>query len=208
MSKRLNIAPTKSSLLKLKEQLKAMQEGYELLERKRDILTHLVHQKLKQYKQLRQNTRAVLKDAYYWLGMSQMRLGSVQLNQIALHLKPSVNIKILNRSNLGIQYPAIDLKTLPLEPISLIGANSNIDETRINPQKAGSLLAQLGETELLLLRMIEEQRKTQKRVNALKYNVIPKYQETIHYIQSNLEEEERNSLFQIKLLNSAHSETK
>jgi V/A-type H+-transporting ATPase subunit D len=47
---------------------------------------------------------------------------------------------------------------------------------------------------------MEEQRKAQKRVNALKYNIIPLHQRTIHFIQSALEEEERNTLFQVKLL--------
>jgi V/A-type H+/Na+-transporting ATPase subunit D len=51
-----------------------------------------------------------------------------------------------------------------------------------------------------LWRLLEEQRKTQKRVNALKYNIIPKYRATIHFINSSLQEEERNSLFQIKIL--------
>jgi len=34
----------------------------------------------------------------------------------------------------------------------------------------------------------------------LKYNIIPRYRATIRYIESALEEEERNMLFQIKLL--------
>lgn len=46
------------------------------------------------------------------------------------------------------------------------------------------LLAQLGEAETALWRLLTEQRKTQKRVNALKYNVIPRYQTTIRYIES------------------------
>ena len=37
-------------------------------------------------------------------------------------------------------------------------------------------------------------------MNALKYNVIPKYRNTIRFIESSLEEEERNTLFQIKVL--------
>ena len=54
--------------------------------------------------------------------------------------------------------------------------------------------------EIALHRLLEEQRKAQKRVNALKYNIIPRYRRTIHFIQSALEEEERNTLFQVKLL--------
>jgi len=62
------------------------------------------------------------------------------------------------------------------------------------------LLAQLGEAESALWRLLAEQRKTQKRVNALKYNIIPAYDRTIHYIESTLEEEERNTLYQMKVL--------
>ena len=61
-------------------------------------------------------------------------------------------------------------------------------------------IGQKAEAETALRRMLIEQRKTQKRVNALRYNVIPKYRETIHYIGGALEEEERNTLFQIKVL--------
>ncbi len=61
-------------------------------------------------------------------------------------------------------------------------------------------VAKLAETETALWRLLEEQRKTQKRVNSLKYNVIPRYERTIKYVESSLEEEERNGLFQLKLL--------
>jgi len=37
-------------------------------------------------------------------------------------------------------------------------------------------------------------------VNALKYNIIPRYRNTIRHIESALQEEERNTLFQIKIL--------
>ena len=49
-------------------------------------------------------------------------------------------------------------------------------------------------------RLLNEQRKTQKRVNALKYNVIPRYKNTISYIESALSEEERNTIFQLKVM--------
>ena len=41
---RLNLAPTKSNLLKIKEQLAVAEDGYELLEQKREILVmELMH---------------------------------------------------------------------------------------------------------------------------------------------------------------------
>jgi V/A-type H+/Na+-transporting ATPase subunit D len=57
--------------------------------------------------------------------------------------------------------------------------------------------------ETTLYRLISEQRKAQKRVNALRYNIIPSYESAIHRIRDALEEEERGALFQIKRLREA-----
>ena len=89
---------------------------------------------------------------------------------------------------------------LPLQPVRLMWTDTSFDETRAHLAQAAVLLARPGEAETALWRLLEAQRKTQKRVNALKYNVIPRYHETLHYIESVLEEEERNTLFQIKVL--------
>jgi V/A-type H+-transporting ATPase subunit D len=57
---------------------------------------------------------------------------------------------------------------------------------------------------MALYRLISEQRKAQKRVNALKYNIIPSYRKVIKQIAESLEEEERGTLFQIKRLREAN----
>lgn len=201
----LKVPPTKSSLLALKKQIVLLEEGYELLERKKEILTRLVYERLNFYRQLRQQTSASLVESYRWLGITQMRMGSQNLRQIALRLKPALIVKILPRSNMGIEYPAIQVKKLPLEPVGLLSSDASLDETRSHLLDTVSLCAQLGEAEISLLRMLEEQRKTQKRVNALKYNVIPRHKDTIKYIETSLEEEERNTLFQIKVLHAKNN---
>jgi V/A-type H+-transporting ATPase subunit D len=81
-----------------------------------------------------------------------------------------------------------------------LGTDISFDTSRDRLAEAAVLLAQLGEVEIALHRLMEEQRKAQKLVNALKYNIIPRYDRTIRFIQSSLEEEERNGLFQVKLL--------
>ena len=92
---------------------------------------------------------------------------------------------------------------MTLKPVRLFWTNKIFVETIHMIKEMAVLLARLGEAETALRRILIEQRKTQKRVNALKYNVIPRYQETIHFIQSTLEEEERNTLFQITRLKDA-----
>lgn len=200
MSDRLNISPTKSSLLDLKRRLDFLQEGYRLLERKRELLTRLVSEKLKVYRELNSLSCDSLRDAYHWLHISQMRLGNSRMKQLSIGMPAAVEANILPRRNMGVQYPSVEIRKLPLQPVGILGTDASLDETRSRFADMVVKTAQLAEIEMALWRLLEEQRKTQKRVNALKYNVIPRYQRTIEYISASLEEEERNNLFQLKVL--------
>lgn len=202
-TQRLSVPPTKSTVLALKRQVKFLEQGHALLERKKELLTRLVYERLKQYQQLRQQAKEGLTTAYYWLSLTHMRMGRYAMQQSALGLEPPLDIQILPRSSIGVQYPAVTAERKPLQPVGLMGTDSSFDETRHHFVEMVVLLARLGEAETALWRLLEEQRKTQKRVNALKYNVIPKYKATIQFINSSLEEEERNTLFQIKRLREA-----
>jgi len=112
----------------------------------------------------------------------------------------AVEAKVLPRRNMSVQYPSVEIRKLPLQPVGILGTDASLDETRSSFADMVVKTAQLAEIETALWRLLEEQRKTQKRVNALKYNVIPRFERTIKYVESSLEEEERNSLFQLKVL--------
>ncbi|MGA8204802.1 MAG: V-type ATP synthase subunit D [Woeseiaceae bacterium] len=200
MARRLRVPPTKSKLLELRRHVAFLEAGYELLERKRELLTRLVYERLDQYRELRAKTRTTLEDAYRWLGVTHLRTGSRALEQIVLGLPPALEVDILPRSSLGVEYPSVTAKALQVAPVSLMWADMTLDETRRRLVTLALVLAQLGQAEMALRRLLAEQRKTQKRVNALRYNVIPRYRATLHFIASVLEEEERNTQFQIKVL--------
>lgn len=196
----IKVPPTKSTLLNLKKQVRFLEEGHDLLERKRELLTRLVYERLKVYRKLREEAHLALREAYRWLAIAQMRMGSRTLHQASLGTKPALSVEIIPRRSLGVEYPAITSELLPLTPVGLMGTDSSFDESRRTLAQAAVLLARLGESEMALGRLLEEQRKAQKRVNALKYNIIPRYHNTIRHIRAQLEEEERNSLFQMKVL--------
>lgn len=207
MKTRLNVRPTKSVLLALRRQVVSLQHGHDLLERKRELLTRLVHQRLRKYQALRLEVRDALQGAYYWLSVAHMRMGSTQLRQAVLGLKPALSIHILPRSSIGIEYPTVSVESAPLLPVGLMWTDASFDEARQRMTAIAALLAQLGEAETALWRLLTEQRKTQKRVNALKYNVIPRYHATIRYIESVLSEDERNTLYQLKVLREQREAT-
>jgi V/A-type H+/Na+-transporting ATPase subunit D len=200
MPDRLNIAPTKSNLLDLRSRVEFLDQGYQLLERKREMLTRLVYGQLKEYRKLRSKAHASLQKAYRSLSITQMRTGTQRIRQLALGMPESLKIKVLPRRNMGVQYPSVEITPQPMEPVGILGTDVMLDETRKDFSDMAMQMAKLAEVESALWRLLEEQRKTQKRVNALKYNVIPLYWRTIKYVQTTLEEEERNVLFQLKLL--------
>lgn len=204
----IKVPPTKNTLLKLKKQERFLKEGHDLLERKRELLTRLVYERIGEYRRLRHESEQSLAEGYRCLRISHLRLGGRGIHQAALGAKPALRIDILPRRALGVEYPAVSSERIPLKPSGLLGTDASFDTTRDSLANAAVLLARLAEVEIALHRLLEEQRKTQKRVNALKYNIIPLYQRTIHFIQSSLEEEERNTLFQVKLLRQrAEAET-
>ncbi len=196
----IKVPPTKNTLLDLKKQVRFLEEGHALLERKRELLTRLVYERIGEFRQLRDETRSALIGGYRWLGITQLRMGSRALKQAAFGTDPVLKVDILPRRSLGVEYPSVNSERLAMKPVGLLGTDSSFDETRQKLADGTVLLARLSELEMALARLIEEQRKAQKRVNALKYNIIPRYRRTIHFIQSALEEEERNTLFQIKIL--------
>lgn len=200
MKKRLSVPPTKSALLQVGRQVKFLDQGRQMLEKKRDLLTRLVYERLAQYRELRAETARELAEAYRWLGIVQMRMGGQMLRQASVGLNLAVNLKVVARSSVGVEYPSVTAEPLPLQPVGLMWTDVSFDEVRMRLRQLTITLARLGEAENALWRLLAASRKTQKRVNALKYNIIPRYQATVQHIRAALEEDERNTLFQIKVL--------
>jgi len=200
MKKRLSVPPTKSALLQVGRQVRFLEQGRQMLEKKRDLLSRLVYERLAQYRELRGQTVQELAEAYRWLGIVQMRMGGQMLRQSSVGLKQAVKIKVVARSSVGVEYPSISVESLPLQPVGLMWTDVSFDDARKRLQQLTVTLARLGEAENALWRLLAASRKTQKRVNALKYNIIPRYQATVSHIKAALEEDERNTLFQIKVL--------
>jgi V/A-type H+-transporting ATPase subunit D len=200
---RLRSAPTKSALLGLRKQVRFLEAGHALLERKRELLTRLVYQNIKDYRARKEKAHAALRQAYRWLSIAQLRMGERSIAQASLGAAPSTRMTVLARSSLGVQYPSVEAAVVPPQPVGLLGTDPSFDEARRAFALASVTLAELTTVEMALYRLISEQRKAQKRVNALKYNIIPAYRKAIKRIAEALEEEERGTLFQIKRLREA-----
>ncbi len=126
---KLNIAPTKSNLLAMKEQLAVSQNGYDLLEQKREILVQELMRMVDKVKMLERNIDAVIKLAYPAFKRMLMANGSDQVERISqsVHYDFVMQEKVLTVG--GMNFQSLDV-TSPEKKLlySMIGTFANTDE--------------------------------------------------------------------------------
>ena len=198
---RLNIAPTKSNLLAIKEQLSVSTEGYDLLEQKREILVMELMRLVEKIKLLEKDIDACIGKAYPALKNMLMAVGGDRVERIAHSVDYSFDISEKPVIVGGMEFTSIDV-TLPQRQLfcSFGGTFPDSDEVMADFFFFFSLLTQMASIRTIVWRLAMEVKKTQRRVNALDKMVIPQDKETVKYIESVLEERERENVFVLKSL--------
>jgi V/A-type H+-transporting ATPase subunit D len=200
---RLRIAPTRSNLLQIREALKLAREGHDILDRKREVLTtelmHLAHEATS----LEEQVWGLLAEAYKALEMARLSMGRERLEWAALSVNETVEVDVRPHSVMGVVIPAVEKHGAPPEiSYSLGDTTVALDEAAARFRRVLAEVPALSETITTVWRLARELQKTQRRVNALQYIFIPQYEETIEFIESALEEREREATFRLKRLKS------
>jgi V/A-type H+-transporting ATPase subunit D len=205
---RLNIAPTKSNLLAVKRQLAFAEEGYDLLEQKRQILIFELMNRLGRVQAVERRIAETFQRAFAALREATLDIGAEALDRAALGVKLNHPLNLGDQHLMGMKIPRV---TLPIEPVSVqfgvSGTSANTDLAMRRFVEALPLLAELAELENAVLRLARELRKTQRRCNALSRIFIPAYRETTAYISGTLEERERESLTIQKMIRNRLAES-
>jgi V/A-type H+-transporting ATPase subunit D len=198
---KLNISPTKSSLLALRRQLAFAEEGYELLEQKRQILIFELMGRLKRAREAERHVGAALRAAFAALQEATLESGSVALDRAADGVQLKHRVELTHQHLMGLRLTRV---TAQIEPVSvqfgLGGTSANTDTTMLRFVAVLPVLAELAELQNAVLRLARELLKTQRRCNALSKIFIPTYRETITYITATLEEREREAFIIFKLI--------
>ena len=198
---KLNVAPTKSNLLAIKEQLAVSTNGYELLEEKREILVRELMHLVEKVKLLEKDIDKVVAQAYPAFKRMLMVDGADQIERIShgIHYDFDMTEKRVTIGGMG--FSSMDV-VMPKQELfySFMGTDANTDATINKFFELLSLLTQMAAIRTIVWRLAEEVKKTQRRVNALDKMIIPQAQETKQYIESVLEERERENVFVLKAL--------
>jgi V/A-type H+-transporting ATPase subunit D len=199
MANKLNVPPTKSNLIKVKGQLVFAEEGYQLLDQKREILVMEVMHMIEDVRRARKNAEEVLRKAYAALTKATMRTGVKKVRAVSMAIVPDIAIKITDRSIMGVVIPIIDITSRESkQAYAPGGTNAAVDEATVMFRSALKTIAELAEVEVAVWRLAMELKKTQRRVNALENIFIPQYHETMKFLEDNLAEKEREAFFQMK----------
>ena len=203
---RLNIAPTKSNLIAIKEQLRSAQDGYELLEQKREILVIELMHMVEQVKMLEADIDKVIRRAYPALKNMLMAMGASRVEQVGSVVNYDFQFTENHVTLAGMDFPTLDV-TLPKRELfySFLDSYADSDKVMVEFFELLRLLTEMASIRTIVWRLAGEVKKTQRRVNALDKMVIPQSAETKKYIESVLEERERENIFVLKALKTRHS---
>ncbi|GHV60686.1 V-type ATP synthase subunit D [Spirochaetia bacterium] len=198
---RESIAPTKSNLIRVKERLATAEEGYDLLEQKREILVMELMQKVEQVKLLERDLDARAGTAYPALKRMLIVAGRERADKLSRDIHYRFELREKRVIAAGMTLPGLEIR-LPDAELKYSPANSfaECDETVLEFFEMLKLCTELAAVRTIAWRLAREVRKTQRRVNALEKMVIPTARETKVYIEAALEERERDSFFTSKLL--------
>jgi len=196
-----NIAPTKANLMTAQVALGFSKKGYELLDKKRNVLIREMMSFMDRAKVIQQKMQGIFKEAYEALIMANITIGINEVNEVAESIPQATEFTILTQSIMGVEIPQIKYEKRELEPYySFYHTNTALDVALKEFHRVKYLLYELAEIEDSVYKLATEIKRTQKRTNALKNIQIPKYEALVKMISEMLEEKEREDFFRLKVL--------
>lgn len=201
------VLPTKGNLMATKRSRSLARTGYELMDRKRNILIREMMSLIDTAKSVQDQIDAVFTEAYASLRRANIRLGIC--DRIAEAVTVDDTLELQYRSVMGVELPHIPDRSAPVRPeYGLAFTDSTLDECYLKFHAVKELTRRLAEVETSIYRLAEAIKKTQKRANALQNIVIPGFDDTIRVITDALEEKEREEFVRLKVIKSFQNKKK
>ncbi|MFH0973754.1 MAG: V-type ATP synthase subunit D [Candidatus Micrarchaeota archaeon] len=199
---KLNVKPTRSELLKLKNRIRLAVRGHDLLEEKRDGLLRKFMDLIRVYKKKEKSVGDSLASASRKLMTTRMVLGERVFDSLFVFRKRRVFVEVEESFVMNVKTPSFKLieeregKRTGGGSQRVVGAGATPLDFDLAVKEFAQVLPEivaLAEVEKKISLLAPEAEKTRRRVNALKYVIIPSFQETAKSIELKLAEMERSS---------------
>lgn len=192
--------PTKGNLINTKKSLDLARMGFELLDRKRNILVREMMTLIDRASEIQDKIDQTFSSAYTALQRANITLGICQ--ELAGTVPEENSLRMNYRSVMGVEIPIVTIQDQELTepPYGLYSSDSALDEAYLRFDEVKRLSAEIAEVENSVYRLANAIKKTQKRANALKNIMIPRFEETVKYITDALEEKDREEFSRMKVI--------
>lgn len=195
------IAPTRSNLLKLNDELKFATLGRELLDQKRSILVVELLTLVDQAVDYQSRVDKALKLAQDSMQHTVMEMGRLKVANLFGAVTIDSNINLTERKVMGVRLPRVETSFTEGGPyFSPEGTTLSVEDTLRGYRDALAQMGRLAELKVSIMRLAREVKKTIRKVNALEKIVIPELKEAQAFTQSRIEEAERESFILMKLV--------
>ena len=205
-----NVSPTRINLIQTKKTLNLAESGREVLERKRDILLRELRNSIYDAERTREELLAALAKAYQSLREANMAKGSETVASVALGSSTEANYLFDYKSIMGVTVPSVEFQGEPSVKPDYGFANTSVELDKAFKQfySVLELIADLARAEGTTFQIANDVRRTQRRVNALNYVLIPRYRKTAKWIELVLEEKDREEFVRTKIIKRVIKERK
>lgn len=193
--------PTKGNLMLAKNSLALARQGYDLMDKKRNVLLKELMALIDEAKEIQEQIDSTFTRAYACLQRANIEHGISKVQQLAFTVPIEESIRIQTRSIMGTEIPHVkyDEKENNLT-YSFSTTSESIDIAREAFREVKDLTIKLSMVENSAYRLASNIKKTQKRANALKNITIPMYTNLVHNINNALEEKEREEFTRLKVI--------
>ena len=202
-----NTAPTKGNLMAAKNTLRLSQRGYEMLDKKRNILIREMMQLIEEAKEVEAGIEETFSHAYRALEDASLIMGMHNIEKFAESAPIEDSVTIDLRSVMGVEIPVVRVTEQTDRPVySFYSTTSALDEALIKFNAVKHMTLRLTEIENAIYRLAVNISKTQKRANALENITIPMYERITKEISTALEEKEREEHTRLKIIKRGKEE--
>lgn len=202
-----NTFPTKGNLILAKNSLRLAKQGYELMDKKRNILMRELMELIEAAKNIQTEIDSTFSSAYLALQKANIEMGIRTVYELSTTVPEENSIQIKQRSIMGTEIPLVQYNPSQKKPTySFYETKLSLDEATNRFVKVKDLTIKLSMIENSAYRLATSINKTQKRANALKNITIPYYTALTRDIQNALEEKEREEFTRLKVIKRRQTE--
>ena len=196
-----NAFPTKGNLILAKNSLALARQGYELMDKKRNILIRELMNLIEEAKNIQTQIDSTFTEAYQALQQANIEAGIHYVQQIAQAVPVENGVRIKTRSIMGTEIPLVEHEEEKKVPYyGFYTSSESVDAAREGFLKVKELTLRLSMVENSAYRLAMNIRKTQKRANALKNITIPAYTVLVKDITNALDEKDREEFTRLKVV--------